>query len=165
MPWIVHIESLEGLTRVLQASISPVALVSGVGLLILSQTNRFSRVTDRLRELSREAEENPEPHPELGRQIGIFNQRARLLRLAIGAALICALLASLMVLLVFAIAVLDLPVYMLVLLLFALSLLSLVVSLILFLCDTHLALKAVEQVLQNYEKQTAGSPPLNKMRS
>jgi len=46
------IENLDDLTRVLQASISPVALVSGVGLLILSLTNRFGRVTDRLRELA-----------------------------------------------------------------------------------------------------------------
>ncbi|MDB6112266.1 MAG: hypothetical protein JWR69_4016 [Pedosphaera sp.] len=147
----MHIESLEGLTRVLQASISPVALVSGVGLLILSQTNRFSRVTDRLRELSREAQESPGQHPELGRQIVIFNQRARLLRMAIGSALLCALLASVMVLVVFAIAVLDFQAYLLVLLLFALSLLALISSLILFLRDTHLAMRAVEHVLLDYE--------------
>jgi len=58
-----------------------------VGLVILSQTNRFSRVTDRLRELVRERAENGKSNARLDRQIEIFLKRARLLRLAIGAAL------------------------------------------------------------------------------
>jgi uncharacterized membrane protein len=145
----VHIENLEALTRVLQASISPVALVSGVGLLILSQTNRFSRVTDRLRELAHDRATAVAKSPGLDRQIEIFLQRARLLRLAIGAALLCALFASVMVLAVFAIAVLDIAAQALVLLLFACSLVSLICSVLLFLWDMHLSLKAVEESLEN----------------
>jgi Protein of unknown function (DUF2721) len=143
----VHIENLDDLARVLQASISPVALVSGVGLLILSQTNRFSHVTERLRELVHERNATP-ASPKVTRQIEIFLHRARILRLAIGAAIICVLLASVMILTVFAIAVLDLAAQSLVLLLFALSLLSLVVSLIAFLMDMHLSLKAIEESLK-----------------
>jgi hypothetical protein len=144
----VHIENLEGLTRVLQASISPVALVSGVGLLILSQTNRFSRVTDRLRELAREQQEHPREHPEIRPQIEIFLKRARILRMSVAAASVCVLLASLMVLLMFVIAVLDTPLHLLVLQLFVLSLLALISSLVLFLYDMHLSLKAVEELLK-----------------
>jgi len=144
----VHIENLESLTHVLQASIPPVALVSGVGLVILSQTNRFSRVTDRLRELVRERAENGKSNARLDRQIEIFLKRARLLRLAIGAALFCALFASLMVLMVFAMAVLDIAAQALVLSLFTLSLISLILSLLLFLWDMHLSLKAVEESLR-----------------
>ena len=144
----MHIENLDNLARVLQASISPVALVSGVGLLILSQTNRFSRVTDRLRELVHERQANPPGPPNLTRQIEIFHQRARILRLAIGAALTCVLFASVMILLIFAIAVLGLYAEALVLLLFALSLLSLILSLVTFLWDMHLSLKAVEESLK-----------------
>ncbi|MDB6018363.1 MAG: hypothetical protein JWR19_2852 [Pedosphaera sp.] len=154
----VQIDTLEGLTRVLQASISPVALVSGIGLLILSQTNRFSRVTERLRELAQERQELPEKFHGLSRQIVIFNQRAHLLRSAIGASLICALLASTMVLVIFAIAALDLHLHLLVLSLFALSLLSLIISLILFICDMHLSLKAVEHMLQDYEAPYSMKP-------
>jgi len=144
----VHLENLDNLARVLQASISPVALVSGVGLLILSQTNRFSRVTDRLRELVHERDARAPASPKVIRQIEIFLRRARILRLAIGAAIICVLLASVMILTVFAIAVLDLAAQSLVLLLFALSLTSLVVSLVAFLMDMHLSLKAVEESLK-----------------
>ncbi len=142
------IENFESLTRLLQTSISPVALVSGVGLLILSQTNRFSRVTDRLRELADERRGNAKPHPRINQQISIFRQRARILRLAVSAALLCVLLASTMVLVIFATAVLDLGSQLLVLLLFALSLVSLIFSLILFLWDMQLSLKAIEESLK-----------------
>lgn len=145
----MHIENLESLTRVLQASISPVALVSGVGLLILSQTNRFSRVTDRLRELASERKASAKSDARLDRQIDIFLKRARLLRLSIGAALFSVLFASMMVLLVFAVAVFDLPAQALLLCLFAVSLGSLIISLLIFLADMHLSLKAVEELLRD----------------
>ena len=148
----VHIENLDGLTRVLQASISPVALISGVGLLILSQTNRFSRVADRLRELAHERRGSSEPQTDLSPQIDVLLKRARILRVSIGAATLCVLLASIMVLLVFAIAVLDWPVHLLVLQLFALSLLSLICSLIFFFCDMHLSLRAMAELLKDHEK-------------
>jgi hypothetical protein len=145
----MHIENLEGLTRVLQASISPVALISGVGLVLLSQTNRFSIVTDRLRKLVLTRDEKETPDPMMTRQINILLRRARILRLAISAALLCVLLASMMVMLIFAIAALDTPAQSIVLLLFVLSLVSLIVSLLLFLCDMHLSLKAVEEMLND----------------
>ena len=42
-------------TKILQTSISPVVLISGIGLLVLSMTNRFARTTDRARALSKRA--------------------------------------------------------------------------------------------------------------
>jgi len=157
----VHIENLDGLTRVLQASISPVALVSGVGLLILSQTNRFSRVADRLRELAHERRENPGQHADLSAQIDVLLKRARILRVSIGAATLSVLLATIIVLLVVAIAVLEWPVHLLVLQLFALSLLSLICSLIFFFCDMHLSLRAMAELLKHDPKgkETAGAVP------
>ena len=46
-------ETLDDLTHVLQLSITPVALISGVALLLLSMTNRLGRVIDRARVLER----------------------------------------------------------------------------------------------------------------
>jgi hypothetical protein len=143
----MQIGSLDGLTRILQASISPVALISGVGLLILSQTNRFSRVTDRLREMTRERDSDATKSAALERQINIFHRRARLLRMAISCAVGSVLLASLLVLCVFAIAVFELGLHVLVVVLFALSLISLIASLVLFLFDMHLSLKAVQEAM------------------
>lgn len=50
----VLIPSVAELVPVLQVSIGPVILISGVGLLILSMTNRLGRVIDRGRILDRE---------------------------------------------------------------------------------------------------------------
>lgn len=145
----MQIGSLEALTRVLQASISPVALLSGVGLLILSQTNRFSRVTERLRELARQCRAGPTPEARLENQLRIFHQRAEILRQAIGSAVVAALLASVVVVLVFAIAVLELPLHWLALVLFAVCLAALVLSLTLFLIDMRLSLKAVQEEIRD----------------
>src|ERR1043165_8309898 len=109
--------SLDALIKVLQASISPVAMVSGVGLLLLSLTNRFGRVTDRIRELARERED-PAHKGGVEKQIQIFHRRARIIRSAVSAAVGCMLLASLMVLLLFVMAVAAIPAQGLVLVLF-----------------------------------------------
>ena len=62
----------------LQVAIGPVVLISGIGLLILSMTNRFGRVIDRGRILARELAEvrdaGPPPdsahcRPRAGRSI------------------------------------------------------------------------------------------------
>lgn len=43
----------ESAARVLQSSISPVVLISAVGLMLLTLTNRFGRAIDRVRDLGR----------------------------------------------------------------------------------------------------------------
>jgi hypothetical protein len=129
---------------ILQASISPVALVSGVGLLLLSLTNRFSRITDRMRQLARSRREGTTSgHIEV--QLAIFALRARIIRMAVSAAVGCMLVASVLILVLFATAVLDLRGEALVLLLFAVSLVCLIASLLLFLWDMRLSLRAVQQ--------------------
>ena len=45
---------LSELVPVLQTAVGPVILISGVGLLLLSLTNRFGRAVDRTRQLLRE---------------------------------------------------------------------------------------------------------------
>ena len=128
----------------LQASISPVALISGVGLLILSMTNRFGRVTDRLREMS---ENSPANDSRRHAQVAIFLKRARLLKNSISCAVGSVLGASVMILLLFLAAVLAAPVRALVLVLFAVSILLLIFSLVYFLLDMNLSLRAVEEHL------------------
>lgn len=48
---------LNDLIPVLQIAIGPVILISGVGLLLLSLTNRFGRAVDRSRQIIRELRE------------------------------------------------------------------------------------------------------------
>jgi hypothetical protein len=139
--------TLENLTRVLQASISPVALVSGVGLLILSQTNRLGRVTDRVRELASQRRRAAQDD-HLDRQIAVLLRRAQVLKVTITAAVASVLLASVLVLLVFTTAILAVNIDRVIIAMFAASILSLIVSLLFFLYDMHLALRALDEELR-----------------
>jgi len=138
---------LENLTRVLQASISPVALISGVGLLILSLSNRHGRVMDRLRHVLDQRRAAAAPDSHLDRQVPVLHRRARILRASIAAAVTCVLLATVLVLLLFAMAVTGARFELLCLAVFTLSLLSLIGSLVLFLSDMNLSLRAVQEEL------------------
>ncbi len=44
--------------QILTASIAPVIVISGVGLLLLSISNRYGRAIDRVRQLARELSES-----------------------------------------------------------------------------------------------------------
>jgi hypothetical protein len=151
-------EQLESLLKVLQASISPMALISGVGLLLLSLSNRFGRVTDRLRELSRARGGFHGASPRVERQITVFMQRGHILRRSINCAVGCALFASLLVLGLFAVAAFRAPLEWLVLLLFTASLLCLIVSVGLFLWDMHLSLVAVQEEMRPREPRDQRDP-------
>lgn len=69
--------------KFLQACITPVAMISGVGLLLLTITNRMARVVDRIRQLVRECSKDQptmEEHEIKSTEILIFYERAKLLR-------------------------------------------------------------------------------------
>lgn len=131
----------------MQASISPVALISGVGLLILSQTNRLGRVMDRLRNVVEQRRTSATNDANLSRQVNVLHRRARILRASVTAAVLCVLLAAVLVLLLFSSAVLGARLDLLALAIFAGSLLSLIVSLALFLFDLNLSLRAIQEEL------------------
>ena len=86
----------------LQVAVGPVILISGVGLLLLSMTNRFGRLIDRSRQLSRELRTaSDDDRTGLIAQVRILMARARLVRLAIALATTSLLLAALLIILLF----------------------------------------------------------------
>lgn len=69
------------LTTVLQNSISPIALISGVGSLLISLTNRLGRTIDALRKMSKEVDElTGEIRDKKLAQLKIIYKRSKLLR-------------------------------------------------------------------------------------
>jgi hypothetical protein len=96
----------------LQIAIGPVILISGVGLLILSMTNRLGRAIDRSRLLIEAKEKNSEgQNPQrLEDQLSILWRRAQLLRIAITLAAISALLAAILIIVLFIGALLHLEI-------------------------------------------------------
>src|SRR3954469_17271596 len=80
---------LSQLIPVLQTAVGPVILISGVGLLLLSLTNRFGRAVDRARQLLREMRGTSGiAHERLAAQVANLYQRARLIQRSI---IFCAL--------------------------------------------------------------------------
>ncbi len=133
------------LIPVLQIAIGPVILISGVGLLLLTLTNRFARAVDRSRLLAREQREAPDPDRQrLAEQVEILYRRARLIRLSITTAAVSVLLASILIIALFISALLNLEVGLVITLLFISGMVSLILSLVAFLRDIHLSLVALK---------------------
>jgi hypothetical protein len=127
----------------LQVSIGPVVLISGIGLLILSMTNRFGRVIDRGRILARELAEVPtQEQVHIEAQLQILTRRAEYLRRAITAASISVLLAAVLIIALFITAVLNVEDAWLIGLLFVSAMAALIFSLVSFLQDLHESLLA-----------------------
>ena len=128
---------------VLQTAISPVVLISGVGLLLLTMTNRLGRIVDRARSLAlRLREADQEEQEPIHAQLHILDQRARMVRRAIALASFCVLFAALLVISLFIISLTDADVPWLVAALFILSLISLIASLVEFIRDINRSLEA-----------------------
>jgi hypothetical protein len=135
---------LHELIPILQVAIGPVILISGVGLLLLSMTNRFGRVIDRSRLLCEVLHKSPELQAGRQAQLDILARRARLIRTAIALASMSALLAALLIITLFLAAWMQLTSPLPVVGLFMACLAALIGSLIFFLLDINLSLAALE---------------------
>jgi hypothetical protein len=133
---------LRELIPVLQVAVGPVILISGIGLLLLTLTNRFGRVVDRSRQLAREMKDR-DPR-QTARQVEILFRRAGLIRLSIILAAVSVLLASVLIIVLFLSALMKLEVALLVSVLFISCMVSLIVSLVPFIMEIHLSLFALK---------------------
>jgi len=145
----VEAEAIAQLTRILQLSITPVALISGVGLLLLSMTNRLGRVVDRARELGREVGATARGDGSVT-ELRILFRRARFLQIAIALMATNVFLAVLMVATLFAMNLLSAGLSAAVLVLFAACLVCLVASIACFLGDIFLSIRWLRLSLGRY---------------
>jgi hypothetical protein len=140
------------LIPVLQVAIGPVILISGVGLLLLTLTNRYGRTIDRSRQLVRELRELAgDDRERLEGQIEILYRRARLIRLSITLAAVSVLLASVLIIVLFLTALWNLEVGLVLSLLFIACMVALSGSLVAFIRDINLSLGALKLELE-YQK-------------
>jgi len=141
----MHVSNVEELIPVLQTAIGPVILISGIGLLLLTMTNRLGRVIDRARMLSAELLTADGPaRARIDPQLDLLWSRAREIRLAISLAAISALCAALLVIILFVTALLSAGSAWLVAGLFAACMASLIASLVVFLHDLNQSLAALK---------------------
>ncbi len=142
------------LIPVLQVAIAPVILISGVGLLLLTLSNRFGRAVDRSRALAKEMKGlNETDRRRLDGQVRILYRRARLIRLSITMAAFSVLLASVLIITLFCTVLMKLEVGLLISILFICCLLSLLVSLAAVIREIHLSLTALKLELGHLEPE------------
>jgi hypothetical protein len=147
--------SLEQLIPQLRDAIGPVILISGVGLLLLTMTNRLGRAIDRARQLKRDlSERTGREREQTLAQVEIIYRRARMIRMSILLAAISVLLASALIITLFVTALLQWQQGTLASLIFIGSMVSLFGSMIAFIWDINLSLHALKLELEMAEANT-----------
>jgi hypothetical protein len=156
--------SISQLIPILQTAIGPVILISGVGLILLTMTNRLGQTVNRIRNLN----DNLVKAKVTGRtkviaQIQVLVRRARLIRLAILLAATSALVVSVLIIILFFMALWQIEIAWVIALLFMISMACLICSLIVFIYDVNQSLTALtlelsdDQAQEHTEKEIAGN--------
>ncbi len=132
------------LVEIIQLAITPVILISGMGALMLTLTNRMGRIVDRTRSLAGQVRSTSGPdrrhHEE---QLDILWRRALLIRRAVTFNGLSMLVACVLVVVVFTGVVLGWQIEVATIVLFEASLLMLIAALVTFLQDIFLSLRAL----------------------
>jgi hypothetical protein len=134
----------------LRDAIGPVILISGVGLLLLTMTNRLGRAIDRARLLKHELSiRTGREREQTLAQVAILYRRAKIIRLSITLAATSAALASVLIVALFVTGLLQSQQGFLIGLLFIACMASLFASLVAFICDINLSLQALKLELKD----------------
>jgi hypothetical protein len=137
--------SVTQLIPVLQTAIGPTILISGVGLLLLTMTNRLARTIDRARITARELPSvSQEDRVKGAEQLCVLWRRAKLIRLSIALASTSALFAAILIIVLFVTALLQIENAWLICALFIVCLVCLIGSLVVFIHDVNQALAALK---------------------
>lgn len=129
----------------IQAAITPVILISGTGMLLLTLTNRLGRAVDRTRAMAGQLRERRgQANHYIEGQLTALHRRTRLIRWSVMFAVISMLLEGLLVLAIFAVTGLHVQAEWLLMALFLASIGLLLASVFCFLRDVILSLEALD---------------------
>ena len=141
---------LSELVPVLQVAIGPVILISGVGLLLLSITNRLGRAIDRARLLRGVWSQADTPtQKRIVAQLHVLWRRADLLRKSIILASLSLLLAACLIIILFAATLMQWDAGAVIICLFVGCLAALIGSLLLLIWDVNQSLSALRFELED----------------
>lgn len=142
--------SLSELVPVLQIAIGPVILISGVGLLLLSMTNRLGRAIDRARILRGVwFQADALAQKRIIAQLHVLWRRADTLRKSIILASLSLLLAACLIIILFAATLLHWDAGAVIIGLFVGCLVALIGSLMLLIWDVNQSLSALRLELED----------------
>ena len=99
---MIQDSGISGIAHVIQLSVAPVFLLSGIGAMLAVMTNRLARVIDRARALEAKAHAEPASAESLQNELQLLSRRARQISRAImlctiTALLVCGVIATLFI--------------------------------------------------------------------
>lgn len=142
-------DSLSSLLPVIQLAITPVILLSGMGALMLTLTNRMGRIVDLTRSLAEAmSRATGAERAHLEGQLGILWKRSLLIRRSVTANGLSMLSSCVLVIVLGVTALFHWNLGVLVLLLFTLSVLLLIASLVEFLREIFMSLHALHMQVE-----------------
>ncbi|MGB5104392.1 MAG: DUF2721 domain-containing protein [Steroidobacteraceae bacterium] len=129
------------IAHAIQLAVTPVFLLSGIGVLLGVLTNRLARIVDRARKIEEGLRQAAGDVPEQAKaQLRISSRRAKLINIAITFGTVAALLVSVVVALLFASTFVPLNLAAYVALLFVLAMAALVGALVSFLLEVRVSI-------------------------
>lgn len=131
------------IAHLVQSSVAPVFLLSGVAATLGVLTNRLGRIVDRARTLEQRFEEHPGRARQLHDDLRVLARRAGYINVAISLCAIAALLVALVVVTLFANAFLGSELGILIALLFVGAMVCLSAAFIAFFIEVRLAMRAL----------------------
>ncbi|MCU0793480.1 MAG: DUF2721 domain-containing protein [Opitutaceae bacterium] len=152
----------DSLLPTIQLAITPVILITGIGSLLLTMTNRMGRIVDRTRILAgqaRGATADAEERAHLEAQLRIMYRRAGLVRRAVSLAGLSMVCSGLLVVAIFAEVLTGSGLAVFIMALFALSIACLLAGLGFFLRDIHLSLSALGLEVERALNRDQTLPP------
>ena len=137
----------------LKACITPVAMISGVGLLLLTITNRLGRTVDRTRHLVTELDnENVKRKDSKQNEVKILYKRSRLLRNSIAWIMVGMISSCLIIPLLFVMSFNPVDLRLIGYGLFLISITSMLMSFVYFFRDVLISLHAIKLEASDYIK-------------
>jgi hypothetical protein len=148
--------SLTSLILILQTSLAPCVLISAVGLLLLSMTNRIGRPIDRIRALTNDLKQSDSSQKKvLLEEIDILFRRAKILQYAVSFAVLSIFLSVTIIYSLFVMATYGLDLMGVTEVLYSAGLVSLVISLAIFLWDIQLGLNSIRVEIERWTSALA----------
>ncbi len=140
---------MDDLIKILQASFAPCVLISGLGLLLLTTTNRLGRSIDRIRLLCQDLKRSSgEDKQVLQEQVAVLYKRCRFLQFSIALLTMSIFFASVIIFALFSAYILGVRPELPVKFSFMASLVSLIIALFLFMLDIRLTLHSVKMEIK-----------------
>jgi Protein of unknown function (DUF2721) len=131
------------IAHLVQSSVAPVFLLSGVAATLGVLTNRLGRIVDRARTLEQRSEEHPGSVKQLHDDLRVLARRAGYINVAISLCAIAAFLVALVVVTLFANAFLGSELGVVIALLFVGAMVCLSAAFIAFFIEVRLAMRAL----------------------